>query len=107
MPISNWYEYPANYSNGTAVEGVGTFVKYAQYVSGDWLGNGLILLIWLMTFGLSMVAGARKALMVSSFITFLFSIYLMRLDLIHPVVMVTLIILTVIGAIGSSQEQGL
>lgn len=99
-----WYEYPSNFSNGSSVDGFGSFIKYTSYITNDWLGTGIILLIWIVIFGLSMAMGSRKALLTSSFISFIFSIYFVRLGMIHPVIVITLIILTIIGAIGSKEE---
>jgi hypothetical protein len=73
------------------------------YVNG-WLGYGFLLIIFLTTFGFSMVSGSRKALLTSSFITFLFSIYFMRMSMINPVIVFVLIVLTIIGALGSKGE---
>jgi len=104
---TNWYSYPSNFSNGTIVDGVGSWFQYTSTLIGDWLGIGIMVLIWLASFFLSLASGTRKALMVSGFISFVFSIYLARLDLIHPLFILIFIFLTIIGAIGSKQEQGL
>jgi len=104
---TNWHEYPSNFSNGTSVEGIGSWFQYTSTLLGDWLGIGIMILIFLASFIISLASGTRKALMVSGFISFIFSIYLARLDMIHPVFIITFIILTIIGAIGSKQEQGL
>ena len=105
--ITNFHEYPTNFSNGTIVDGVGSLIQYTNIVLGEWFGAGILLLIWLASFIISLASGTSKALMVSSFISFVLSIYLVRLDMIHPVFVITLIILTIIGAIGSKSQQGL
>lgn len=105
--MTDWYEMPSNFSNGTEVNGVGTWFQYISYLTGNWLGYGIVLMLWLVIFGLSMASGTRKALLTSSFITFLLSIYLMRIGIINPIILVLLIVLTIIGAIGSKEEQGL
>lgn len=107
MVSPDWYPYPYNYSNGTAVNGIGSWWQYSNVVLGDWMGAGIILLIWLATFGMSLVVGVRKAMLTASFISFVFSIYLVRLGMIHPVIVVTLIILTIVGAIGGKEDTGL
>ena len=105
--MTDWWEYPNNFSNNTGVNGVGDFFKYINYGLSDWYGTGFILLIWILSFGFSMMLGVRKSLMVSGFIGFIFSIYLFRLGLIHPVIIAVMIVLTVIGAIGSKEENSL
>lgn len=106
MPLNtSWYEYATNYTNDT-VDSFGKFVfKYPNFVLNNQLGMGIIILLFLVVFVASLVAGSRKALMTAGFISFIFSIFLVRLDLIHPIVVVVLLILTIIGAIGSSQEK--
>jgi len=99
----DWWEYPINYSNGTSVDGAGNFfMKYPSFIVGGHLGSGIILLIWLFCFVFSLILGSRKALAVSSFIAFVFSVYFVRLDMINPIVPIVLIVLMIIGLIGSS-----
>ena len=106
MPVTDWFDYPYNYSNGTAeVEGLGNFIQYGNLQAGHWVASGFVLIIWILTFFASMVVGSRKALMVSSFISFLLSIYFVRLQMIPLYIPITLIIMTIIGALGSSKSQ--
>ena len=105
--MTDWWEYPNNFSNNTGVNGVGDFFKYINYGLSDWYGTGFILLIWILSFGFSMMLGVRKALMTASFISFIFSIYLARAGLISPWFVGILIVLTIIGAIGSKEETTL
>lgn len=101
----SWYEYPTNYSNGTSIDGVGSFFfQYPNIIAGGWLGTAIVLLIFIISFTLSLMSGSRKALLVSSFVSFIFAIWFVRLDMINPVVVITLIILMIIGAIGSSSK---
>lgn len=108
MPnITNWFSYPSNYSNGTAVDGFGSFIQYVSFITGDWFATGFIILIWLAVFGISLVAGSRKAIMVASFITFIFSIYFVKLSMINPIIVITLIALTILGALGSKEPSSI
>lgn len=104
----NWYQYPTNYSNGTSVDGVGNaFFQYPNFILGGMFGLGILTIIFLTTFIVSLSSGSRKALLTSGFISTIFSIYFARLDLIQPVVVFVFIALTIIGAIGSKQENSL
>lgn len=96
--LSNWYEYPTN------VTGVGSFIQTMNYNVNGFLGYGFLFIIFILTFGFSMVSGSRKALLTSSFITFLFSIYFMRMSMINPIIVLLLIVGIIIGAIGSKSE---
>jgi hypothetical protein len=104
--MADWWSYPTNYSNGTAVTGVADFfVKYPSFILSDKLGIGITMIIWLMSFGLSMQGGARKAIMIASFISFLFSIYFVRLGVMNTTFTIILLIATIIGAIASKEES--
>lgn len=101
------FEYPTNFSNGTEylnVEGIGSFFQYTNYATGGWFGSGVLGIIFFMVFMVSMSAGSRKALLASSFITFVFSTYFALLGLVSPFVVFGLIVLTIVGAIGTKSE---
>lgn len=99
--LTEWYAMN-NLNNN--VLGVGTFIQTMNNYVNGWLGYGFLLIIFLTTFGFSMISGTKKALMVSSFMTFIFSIYFLRMSMINPVVVFVLIVLTIIGALGSKNE---
>jgi len=99
--LTNWFSYPEN------VTGVGSFFQHISTSVNDWFAMGFLLIIWMFTFTMSMVSGSRKALLTSSFITLIFSIYFIRLDMINPVIVFALLVLTIIGAISSYNEPSL
>ena len=98
------WEYPYNFSNGTEVNGFGNFIVYISSLTNDWLAPGFLILIWLITFGIGLASGSRKALLSSSFVTFIFSIYFFRMGILNWIVPLILIILTIVGAIASKGE---
>lgn len=108
--MADWWEYPVNYTNridntsGNSVDGVGSFFgSYpASVVPG--MGLGMVCIMWLVFFSLSIASGARKAMMTSSFITMILSTYLWRIGLVEVWVLFVLITLTIVGAIGSKDE---
>jgi hypothetical protein len=104
----SWHPFPTNYSNGTSVDGVGKmFFKYPDFILGGYAGIGWTLLIFVMAFGLSMAAGVRKALGVAGFISFIFSLYFLRLGILNITVSIALIIITIIGVLGGKEEGGI
>ncbi len=104
--MTDWYEYPTNYSNGTSVDGVGKFFfKYPSHIVAQY-ASGMLLLIWLFSFGTMLLSGSKKAIGVSSFITFVFSVYFFMEGILNPVVPIALIILTIIGLVGAKEEGG-
>ena len=104
--VSDWYEYPYNYSNGTQlVNGFGDFINYISLTTNNGLVLGFLLIFWMSTFVFGLVAGARKGLAVASFITFMLSIYFVRMGAINILIPITLIILTIIGLLGGSKDE--
>jgi len=105
--VTNWYEYPNNFSNGTIVNSPGTLFQYSDYLLNSWFAEGILGFIFLFSFSISIMAGAKRALLTSSFITFVFAVYFARLDMISPIWIFALIVAIIIGAIGSKEERGL
>ena len=102
-----WWEYPTNYSVGKTINGTWDLLfGYPQYILSGWHANGIILLMWVIIFGVSLAAGSRKALLTSSAITSIFAIMLSAQGSLNPVVPIALIILSIIGAIGTKEEGG-
>ena len=101
------YSYPYNFSGNQSVEGLGTWIIYISNLTNDWLAIGFLFLIWMVTFGVGMSSGSRKALLSSSFVTFIFSIYFFRLGILSIVIPIFLIVMTIIGAIASKDESSL
>jgi len=95
------FEYPTNFSNGTAVTGPGGFfLDYPTAIIANY-ANGLLLLIWLGVFAISMAFGSRKAILTSSFITGVFAIFFAARGWVNPVIPIVLVILIIIGLFGS------
>lgn len=105
--MTDWWEYPSNYSNGTVVDSVSkAFFKYPAYIIGDSYAIGIIIFIFSITFIINLFVGSRKSLLVASFISFIFSVYFVMLDKINMVVPILLIILGIIGALSTKDEGG-
>jgi len=106
--MTDWYSYPNNYSNGIEVDGVAKmFFQYPNFILGGYAGAGWTLLIFLMSFGLSMIVGMKKALGVAGWITFIFSLYFLRLGMLNITISVVLIVVAIIGTIGGKEEGGM
>ena len=105
--INTTFDWPTNFSNGSAITGIGGVFQYAQYVTDGMFSMGILLMIFLMSFGIGMATGVKKALASSSFITFIFAVYFVRLDMINPIVPIILLFVAIIGALGSKAEGGL
>ena len=102
--MATWFDYPTNFSNGTSVTGVGSLMQYANYASNGFLGYGFLLLIFSITFMVGAMTSSKKALLSASFVTFIFSIYFVRLGMINPIVVFILTVIVIAGVIGSYKE---
>jgi len=103
-----WWSYPTNFSNGTgltSVTSVGTLIQYSSYVTEGWFAYGFLLILFIIVFALSSSMNSDKALTAASFITFIFSVYFLRLDMINLVVPFILIIMTIAGALASKESS--
>ena len=73
-------------------------VKLENSATGSWVGNGLILSIFLVVFLLlEKSAGTWKALLVSSFATLIMSIFFVAIGIASPVMFVIMSALTIAG----------
>ena len=107
----DWWQLPSNFTlNNVTGNIVDTpsefFIKYPAMILNNNFGNFLIVMMWSVFFTIGLVSGVRKSMMVASFITLMFSVYLVRLGELNPLIVIVLIILTIIGAIGSKEEGG-
>ena len=100
------YDYPTNFSNGTSVIDLGSFMQYGDYVVGGVLGLAFLSLIFLTALLMSMAMGVKKALLSSSFITLIFSVYFLRLEMVNPVVVFGLLTLVIFALIFGDKPGG-
>ena len=98
------FEYPANFSDGNTVEGIGSFFQYAHYVSDGFLGYAILIIIFMMALIVGLTMGTKRALLSSSFITFIFSVYFWRLEMISPAFVFAFVFIMIISAIGIKSE---
>lgn len=98
------FEYPTNFSNGTAVIDPGTFTQFMHYATDGWFAYGFLFVIFMVLSGIFLVAGIKRSLAASSFITFIFSIYFWRLDMVNPILCFAFILLAIVAALGAKEE---
>jgi len=102
------WDLPTNFSNGTlSVSGIGSMIQYGNYVTDGWLAYGFLLIVWLLSFVIGIAMSSRKAILSSCFITLVFSVYFLRLDLINPILPFILLLGVIFGAIGAKEESGI
>jgi len=99
------FELPTNFSNGTSVEGVGSLFAYATYATNGWAGLGILMMIFIMTFGISALLNIGKAFASAAFITFIFSIYFARIEMINPTVPFIILAMVIGGFFWAKSER--
>lgn len=99
-------DLPTNFSNGTAVDGIGSLFQYASYATGDWFGTGLVFLIFIMSFGVSALMNIGRAFASAAFITLIFSVYFARIEAISPTIPFILGIMVIAGFFWAKGERG-
>jgi len=101
-------EYPTNFSSGDSVGGVyDFFIKYPSYILNDYFASGFILLLWVSIFGLMSYSGSSRSMATASFISAVFAIWFASVGSLNPVIPITLIVMTIVGALGARSETGL
>lgn len=102
----SWYEYPTNFSNGTQVDGVKDFfITYPNYITGDGVAAGILIIIWVISFVISLSAGTKRGVTAASFITLIFAGWFWQLGAINITVVFALIFLMILGIILSRGES--
>jgi len=99
------FSLPSNFSNSSSVDGLGSLFQYASYATGDAFGLGMLFVIFLMSFGASALLNIGRAFASASFITFVFSIYFARIDMITPVIPYGLAVMTIAGFFWARSER--
>ena len=103
------FDLPTNFTaaNGSrvGVDGVGSLFQYASYATNDAFGTGLLLVIFIMTFGVSALLNIGRAFASAAFVTFIFSVYFARIDLISPVVPYFVFAATILGFFWARSER--
>ena len=103
--MTDWHPYPYNFSNGTSVDGVGSFFGSYPASIVSMTGTGIIVMIWMVVFMLSLVSGAIKAFTVASFVSAILGVYLMRIDLLSVQWVFVLAVMTIVGFLLSKSEN--
>jgi len=103
------FQLPTNFTNAAnesvAVSGIGSLFQYAWYATNEAFGLGLIFMIFLISFGASALMNIGRAFASASFITLIFSVYFVRIDLISPVASWVLLAMTIAGFFWAKSER--
>ena len=102
------WDYPTNFSNGSTINSVGALLQYGSYVTEGWFAYAFLLVIFIIVFSVGVMIDARKATLAASFVTFIFSVYFIRLSMINPVVSFALIAIILAAVIfGGDKGRGM
>lgn len=106
MPLNStlWHQWPTNFSNGTRIDGIGNYFVYMNSVTSGFLSSAMLLIIWLITFFSGYLLGVRKSAAAAFFVSFVFSIYFMRLGWMNVAITFILLLGAIVSAAGSKGE---
>lgn len=103
------FDLPTNFTTGAnqtaTVDGIGSMFQYANYALDGYFGLGIIFIIFIMSFGVSALMNIGRAFASASFITFVFSIYLVRMEVLTPTVPFVLLIFVIFGFFWAKGER--
>jgi len=99
-----WYDLPnaTNIINGTS-----DYLNFINLGVSNWVAPAFLFVIWFVSFGVSLGVGIKKSFMAASFITFLISIYFLRMGMTNQIITIGLLIATILGAILTKSENSL
>lgn len=103
------FDLPTNFTNAdnvsTAVDGIGSLFEYAWYATNSAFGFGIVLIIFLMSFGATSLMGIGRAFASASFISFIFALYFVRIGALSATVPFVLIAMTIVGFFWAKSER--
>ena len=103
--MTDWYAYPTNFSNGSSVDSAKDFFfTYPNFITGDGVAAGLLIIIWVLSFVISLSVGAKRGITAASFITLIFAVWFFQLGVINITVVFGLAFLMILGMILSRGE---
>jgi hypothetical protein len=80
--MTDWWEYPGNFSNGLEVNSTGTLMKYLNYSTGNHLGFMLIIAAGMIIFlSLKTSFSTIKSINAMSIVIFFLSIPMAMMDI--------------------------
>lgn len=101
-----WYDYPTNFSNGNQVDSVKDFfISYPNWVTGNAVASGSLIIIFVISFVISLAVGTKRALTSASFITLIFAGWFWQLGAINITVVFALVFLMILGLVLSRGES--
>lgn len=103
--MTDWHEYPTNYSGGNNVDGVAEFFGSYPATIVPMAGTGMLVIVWLVSFALSYMVGAMKAFTVASFVSTILGTYLWRIGMVQVEWVFVLAVMTIIGFLLSWGEN--
>jgi len=104
------FDLPTNFTaingtNSSTVDGIGSLLQYGSYATGGVFGVGILIIIFLMSLGVSAMINMGRAFASASFITFIFSIYFARIGMLNPTYPYLLLLMTIVGFFWAKSER--
>jgi hypothetical protein len=86
----------ANYTFPENISRVGEFLRWENSVTNNWMGNVLVLVVFVVFFIAMKNYPTKSALAMSSFISMIISVFLYTLGMVHPLIVLATILITAI-----------
>lgn len=102
------WNLPTNFSGPggyQSVEGLGSLFTYATYATGNWFGTGLLFAIFILSWGGTAMMNIGRAFSAASFITFVFSVYFARINMVNPTIPLVLATMVIGGFFWAKSER--
>jgi len=103
------FDLPSNFTNSdnvsVGIDGLGSLFQYASYATGSAFGLGLIVMIFLLSFGASALMNMGRAFASASFICLIFSVYFVRINLLTEVAPFVFLAMTIVGFFWAKSER--
>ena len=97
-----------NLPNATnIINGTTDFFNFINTETSNWIAPSFLLIVWFISFGVSLGVGIKKSFLAASFITFVISIYFLRMGMTNQLITIGLLIATILGAIFTKSENSL
>jgi len=99
------WDLPTNFTNDSTVDGVGSMFEYATYATNGMFGLGVVFIIFVMTFGVSALMNIGRAFASASFVSLIFSVYLVRINALNATYPFILAVMTIAGFFWAKSEK--
>lgn len=107
--ITAWHEYPYNFSGGQEVNGIASFFNYVDVTTNHMFGIVLLVGLWVIMVMAMKLGKTENGMRAATFITFILSLFLMRVGMIsiQVVIFIGIVLIVAMVDLRDKYEKGL